>query len=122
MLALAATFVGFSAFKFIPKNQSNNQWFTITLEDDQQPATDESNQIIGAPLNTPPESEAEEGECRIENEADPCAVHLNFGTGVTPEMLEDLSVADAKANPSLGVSINKGTSEDGYAKQWLDED
>lgn|GEM_PF-763107 len=122
MLSLVATFVGFSAFKLVPKKQSNQQWFNISLEDEQGSATDENNQIIGTPLNMQPEEDAEEGECRIENEAEPCAVHLNFGTSVTPQMLEDLSVADAKADPSLAVSINKTTSPSGYAKQWLDED
>ena len=110
MLALAATFVGFSAFKLVPEKQADDDWFEITI---QGSPNQKENQIIDETLDNPPELEAAQGECRIENEADPCAVHLNLPTGITPSMLENLSVDDAET--LHGVTIG-----DGYAKQWLE--
>ncbi len=93
MLALAATFVGFSAFKFSEQRKSfDTRWYAVTLNNPNLP-NDPSNQLIGDEADDDPENGESETECATENEGIICTVQLNLDDpGDKPA-----TVADANA-------------------------
>lgn len=93
MLALAATFIGFSAFKFADKLALQPGWYPV----EEQGAGDQN---LNFTSDTPVELEQEDCEENIEGEH--CAVYLTF-PGTAPSTLIGMSVEDADEDANIGV-------------------
>lgn len=119
MLALAATFVGFSAFKASNRIQSSDEWFNITATPNGD-INEQEDQLIGTDIPAPDSTPAD-GQCRINNTAEPCAVFLHLGAGTEPEDLDGMTVKEALESVEVDVTLNSGTGG-GYAKSQYDED
>src|SRR5690606_22818803 len=78
MLALVATFVGFSAFKFVEKfDEPEDGWYSLSIINEELEDPDiPSNLEIGAKLLTAPPSTGL--GCAQDNTGYRCAVHLSF--------------------------------------------
>jgi len=108
MLALAATFVGFSAFKYTAPNVAQSGWYSISNDEDP-----EDQQIISH-LDEGLESEI----CDVSQQfTPPCAVYLDMTQFNQNQDPTDLTVAEAVDD--FGATIDKTTSGsiDGYARQ-----
>lgn len=119
-MAIVAVMIAFGSYaysKMSVKRAVNSGWFEVTYLG-AGTETDPANLEIGEMLNTPPLTPEQEGECRIENQSTPCAVHLYFGEGVDPEDLDGLNLQAAIDSVLLEVDIRDTDSPDGYAKQW----
>lgn len=90
MLALAAMFVGFSAFKIVDDPESG--WYTIDVDED-DPNDQSTQEIVSRFGDEAPESE----ECNLANMAKPCQVHLNLTNFNSSTPIEDLTVQQAFA-------------------------
>ncbi|MFC7526818.1 hypothetical protein ACFQRK_22870 [Parapedobacter sp. GCM10030251] len=75
LLALVATFIGFSAFKLAERyDEPEDGWYEVTITG--SPATDPANQQIGNMIPEPPLSDST--SCAQSNLHDICAVELEF--------------------------------------------
>jgi len=88
MLALAATFIGFSAFKASEQEQTG--WYSITPDND-EPNEQSSQEIDNFVDTTPPSGD----ECSVENEQDPCQVHLDLTNFSSTTPINQLTVKQA---------------------------
>jgi len=104
-LALAVTFIGFSAFKYVHSTQAPEDGWYEVIPDAANP-NDESLQQIGQKLDqAPPQSGA---GCSQDNTGHRCAVELEFessATAVPPTVADidayDASMAEDAAQPLL---------------------
>ncbi|SEK80835.1 hypothetical protein SAMN05421740_102755 [Parapedobacter koreensis] len=91
MLALAATFVGFSAFKAASRHQAESGWYTITV-DPLDPDNQEHQQIEAFEGTAPPT-----GNCSTLNNQDPCQAELDLTNFNSSTPIDELTVAEAIA-------------------------
>ncbi|WP_257669183.1 hypothetical protein [Parapedobacter tibetensis] len=101
-LALAATFIGFSAFKYVESTQQpEDGWYEITS--DATDPDDESLQQIGEKLdNDPP---AVGSGCATANSGDRCAIHLTFDAEAI-DVPSTVSEAEADDDVTVGQDSN----------------
>ncbi len=113
MLALAATFVGFSAFKYTNKDKGtfeSPQWYTVTVDNPSLPQDISNLRIINAA------DEPEEGTgdfCATDNSLDTCMVRINTENLSGPSDIENLTIQQAQ---SAGAPVLPQAGGDGYAR------
>lgn len=111
-LALAATFIGFSAFKYAERfDAPEDGWYEVTpsTTDPDNPAL----QSIGNLIPAPPEEDAT--SCaQFDNEGHKCAIELSFDTS-DPNNQPDKPATVQEAENDMLVSI------DGEARQPEEE-
>ncbi|PPK98244.1 hypothetical protein [Parapedobacter indicus] len=86
MLALVATFIGFSAFKFAANQTFEDGWYSLSYVNESDPNPNRpENLAIESHLEEDPE-----GDCDVENPQDiACAAFLEFdGTSSMPSTLK----------------------------------
>jgi len=94
MLALAATFVGFSAFKLVDDPESG--WYALTITSGEDGSLPEHQEINPNRLNEEPE-----GDCDRLNRKDVvCAIQLTFSEDATtmPTTVQD-AIDDPEVTP-----------------------
>jgi len=97
-LALAATFVGFSAFKFAHHNQADSGWYSIEV-DPSDPDNKDLQQIQSFESTAPPT-----GDCSTLHNLTPCQAELDLTNFNSTTPIEEMTVAeaiDAGASPSV---------------------
>ena len=87
MLALAATFIGFSAFKFTDRQAFDDGWYALSYDDEEleNPNTPENLKIENHQGSNPGQ------DCAVNNPDDiACAIFLEFdGTTEMPETVQE---------------------------------
>ncbi|MGK6352224.1 hypothetical protein [Parapedobacter sp. DT-150] len=116
MLALAATFVGFSAFKYAERFAApQSGWYEVEATGDVPSEYDNpENQTIGSHLESDPS-----GDCNPTNEEKPCAVFLEFDelTYTGPTDIENMTVEEIADEPGAEISPSSAGNSDGYSRR-----
>ena len=112
MLALAATFVGFSAFKFVEKNTPpESGWYEISHLSGGSFDLPEYQKIEGHLENGP------QDDCSPFNaETDPCAVLLDL-SDFDELSIVGMNVYEATEVYDAEINLNSGGEDDGYARR-----